>query len=47
MNAGAIACGVIGLAAVVAAYLSKDDEGSAAFYFWTLAVFALIGAANS
>jgi len=44
---GATACGLIGLAAVVAAYRSKDDDGSAPFFFWALALFALIGAANS
>lgn len=44
---GATACGIIGLASVVAAYLSKDDKNSPAFWFWLLAFFALIGAANS
>lgn len=44
---GATACGLIGLAAVVAAYHSEQGEGNGAFFYWLLAVFALIGAANS
>lgn len=44
MSAGALACGAIGVAAVVAAY--KDRDGGS-FFFWLLAVFAVIGAANS
>lgn len=44
---GATACGLIGLAAVAAAYFSKNDESHSGIFFWALAVFALIGAANS
>lgn len=44
MNTGAIACGIIGVTAVTAAFHSKGEK---AFGFWLLAAFALIGAANS
>lgn len=44
---GTTACGLIGLAAVAAAYLSRDHKSQCGVFFWLLAVFALIGAANA
>lgn len=44
MSAAALACGAIGVAAVVAAY---KEQSRMWWWFWLLAVFAVIGAANS
>lgn len=47
MSAGALACGAIGVAAVIAAYKGDEKGRAGSFFFWLLAVFAVIGAANS
>lgn len=44
MSAGALACGAIGVAAVIAAY---KEQSRAWGMFWLLALFAIIGAASS
>lgn len=44
MGGASFICGLVALASIAAAWHSN---GNKAFGFWLLAVFALIGAANS